>query len=144
MSAHVSRPGYLPATPVPDAGAGSELWVVWLDAPALAAIDATEPNYERVRLPARYPVRLTPGQPVPECWVYRSRHGYLVNKAAEPRRLTDQATLISALLAEIPALQILAGVTPREWVQRTHDAKVRDAVREVFRSARLVHRTGGL
>jgi hypothetical protein len=144
VSAHVSRPGYLPATPVPDAGAVSHLWVVWLDAPALAAIDATEPNYQRIRLPDRYPVRLTGGQPVPECWVYLSRHGYLVNQAGEPRRLTDQATLISALLAEIPALQTLTGVTPREWVERTRDAEARDAVREVFRSAGLVYRTGGL
>jgi hypothetical protein len=144
VSAHVSRPGYLPATPVPEAGAVSELWVVWLDPPALTAIDATEPNYHRIRVPARYPVRLTTGQPVPECWVYLSRHGHLVNEAGEPRRLTDQATLITGLLAEIPALQTLTGVTPREWLERTRDAEVRDAVREVFRTARVVHRTGGL
>ena len=67
---HVSRPGYLPATPVPDDAAVSDLWLVWLDAVALAAVDATEPNYERIPLPTRYPVRLTMGQPVMPCWVY--------------------------------------------------------------------------
>jgi hypothetical protein len=144
VSAHVSRPGYLPATPVPDDSAVSDLWVVWLDAAALAAIDATEPNYERIRLPARYPVRLTTGQPVRQGWVYLSRHGYLINEAGEPRRLTDQATLISALLAGIPALRTLSGTSPQEWIERTHDPGARDAIREAFRSAGLVRSTAGL
>ena len=144
VSAHVSRPGYLPATPVPDDGAVSDLWLVWLDAPALAAVDATEPNYERIPLPTRYPVRLTTGQPVMPCWVYLSRHGYLINQAGEPRRLTDQATLISALLAGMPALRTLGGTSPHEWIERTHDPVARDAIREAFRSAGLVRPTAGL
>jgi hypothetical protein len=144
VSAHVSRPGYLPATPVPDESAISDLWVVWLDAAALAAVDATEPNYERIRLPTRYPVRLTTGQPVRQGWVYLSRHGYLINEAGEPRRLTDQATLISALLAGIPALRTLGGTSPQEWIERTHDPAARDAIRETFRSAGLVRSTAGL
>jgi hypothetical protein len=144
VSAHVSRPGYLPATPVPVDGAVSDLWVVWLDAAALAAVDATEPNYERIQLPTRYPVRLTTGQPVMQSWVYLSRHGYLINEAGEPRRLTDQATLISALLAGIPALRTLGGTSPQEWIERTHDPVARDAIREAFRSAGLVRSTAGL
>jgi hypothetical protein len=144
VSAHVSRPGYLPATPVPDPAAESELWMVWLDDAALAAIDATEPNYHRVRLSSRYPVHLTPGQPVTEGWVYLSRHGHLVNAAGEPRRLTDQATLITALLAEVPAMRALAGTTPQQWIERTRDPGVRDAIREHFRQAGLVHRLGEL
>jgi hypothetical protein len=144
VSAHVSRPGYLPATPVPDDDAVSDLWVVWLDAAALAAVDATEPNYERIRLPTRYPVRLTTGQPIAQCWVYLSRHGYLINEAGEPRRLTDQATLISGLLAGIPALRTLGGTSPQEWIERTHDPVARDAIREVLRSADLVRSTAGL
>jgi hypothetical protein len=144
VSAHVSRPGYLPATPVPDDGAVSNLWLVWLDAAALAAVDATEPNYERIPLPTRYPVRLTTGRPVMPCWVYLSRHGYLINEAGEPRRLTDQATLISALLAGIPALRALGGTSPQEWIERTHDPAARDAIREAFRSAGLVRSTAGL
>jgi len=138
VSAHVSRPGYLPATPVPAAAAESDLWVVWLDPAALVAVDATEPNYERIRLPARYPVRLTTGQPVTGCRVYRSRHGYLVNEAGEPRRLTDQPTLITALLAELPALSSLAGMSAQEWIEQTRDPAVRAAIREAFRSAHLV------
>ena len=143
ISAHISRPGYLPATPVPDAGAVSNLWVVWLDADALRAMDATEPNYQRIRLSSRYAVQLTPGRPVAGCWVYVSRHGYLLNAAGDPRRLTDQATLITALLAEIPALPPLAGTTPQEWIERTRDTGIRNTVREVFRRAGLVRRPTG-
>jgi hypothetical protein len=144
VSAHVSRPGYLPATPVPDDGAVSDLWLVWLDTVALAAVDATEPSYERIQLPTRYPVRLTTGQPVMRCWVYLSRYGYLINEAGEPRRLTDQATLISALLAGIPALRTLGGTSPQEWIERTHDPVARHAIREAFRSAGLVRSTARL
>jgi hypothetical protein len=143
VSAHVSRPGYLPATPVPDPAAESELWMVWLDTAALAAVDATEPNYHRVRLSSRYPVQLTPGQPVTDGWVYVSRHGHLLNAAGEPRRLTDQATLITALLAEVPALRALAGATPQQWIERTRDPGVRDTIRDHFGRAGLVGRPGG-
>lgn len=112
VSAHVSRVGYLPATSVSDPAAESELWMVWLDSAALAAMDATEPNYRRVRLSSRYPMHLTSGQPVTDGWLYLSRYGHLLNAAGEPRRLTDQATLITSLLTEVPALRALAGTTP--------------------------------
>lgn len=143
VSAHVSRPGYLPATPVPDPAAVSDLWVVWLDTAALTVMDATEPNYQRVRLSSRHAVHLTPGQPVMSCWVYRSRHGYLLNAAGHPRRLTDQATLITALLAELPALQPLAGSSPPDWIERTRNPGVRDAIRHRFHAAGLVRRPTG-
>lgn len=138
VSAHVSAPGYVPATPVWDQAAVSSLWVVWLDAGALTVMDATEPNYRRVRLPSANAVYLTPGQPVPGCWAYVSRHGYLVNRDGEARRLTDQDTLISGLLSEVPALMTLAGTTPAEWIQRTRDRRVRESIRGLFRSAGLV------
>ena len=112
VSAHVSRPGCVPATPVADPAAVSQLWVVWLGPEALIAMDATEPNYRRVRLPSRYPVYLTSGVIVPECSIYLSRHGHLINSEGEPRRLTDQATLISGLLAEVPGLMTRVGATP--------------------------------
>jgi hypothetical protein len=55
VSARASRPGYVPATPVADPAAASQLWVVWLGPEALIAMDATEPNYRRVRLPPAIP-----------------------------------------------------------------------------------------
>ena len=143
VSAHVSRPGYVPATPVADPAAVSQLWVIWLGPEALIAMDATEPNYRRVRLPARYPVYLTSGAIVPGCSVYLSRHGHLINAEGEPRLLTDQATLISGLLAEVPGLMIRAGPTPREWLRRVQDEHVRDDIRRLFLAAGLV-RTAAL
>jgi hypothetical protein len=143
VSAHVSRPGYVPATPVADPVAVSQLWVIWLGPEALIAMDATEPNYRRVRLPARYPVYLTSGAIVPGCSVYLSRHGHLINAEGEPRRLTDQATLISGLLAEVPGLMTRAGPTPREWLRRVQDEHVRDDIRRLFLAAGLV-RTAAL
>ena len=71
-------------------------------------------------------------------WLYLSRHGHLLNAAGQPRRLTDQATLITALLAELPALRELAGTDPEQWIKRPRDPGVRAAVRELFRSAGLV------
>ena len=138
VSAHVSRPGYLPATPIHDPTATSGLWVTWPDAATLAAIDQTEPNYHRVPLSSQYPVELESGQAVQDCWIYVSRHGYLTDHDGNPRRLTDQAALISGLLADIPALTGLAGNSPGEWISRTRDEQVRNAIRAMFRSAGLV------
>ncbi len=142
VSAHVSRPGYVPATPVSDPAAVSDMWVLWLDPEALGALDATEPNYHRVRLSSCYAVDLRPGQPAPGCSVYVSRHGHLINQAGEPRTLTDQATLITGLLAEVPALVRLAGTTPAEWIRRTRDDRVRDGIRALFLAAGIVRPTG--
>jgi hypothetical protein len=64
VSAHVSRPGYVPATPVLLPGATGRLVLLWLDDAQLAAVDATEPNYHRTALPAEVTVSLagcTPG-----------------------------------------------------------------------------------
>ena len=138
VSAHVSAPGYVPATPVEDPAAVAGMWVLWLDAAGLAALDATEPNYRRVRVPPRHPIFLPPGAALHGCSVYVSRHGHLVDARGEPRRLTDQAALISALLAEVPALSALAGRSPAEWIRRTRDERVRDGVRELFRTAGTV------
>ena len=143
VSAHVSRPGYVPATPVADDPAAvSGLWVLWLDADAVLAVDGTEPNYQRIHVPSRYPIRLTSGGTVPGCSVYVSRHGCLAGSGGALRRLTDQATLISGLLADVPALTALAGATPTEWMRRTRDGRVRDAIRGLFRAAGIVRDTG--
>jgi hypothetical protein len=141
VSAHVSKPGYVPATPVADPSAVSDMWVLWLDPEAARALDDTEPNYQRIRLSSRYPVRLRSaplGLPVRGCGVYVSRHGHLVDRAGEPRILTDQATLIAGLLADVPALTTLAGTTPGEWIRRTRDERVRDGIRAHLLAAGIV------
>ena len=129
----------MPATPVSDPAAVSDMWVLWLDPGALSALDDTEPNYQRIGLSSRYPVHLLPGRPVWGCGVYVSRHGHLTGRAGEYRPLTDQPTLLARLLAEVPGLMALAGTTPGEWIRRTRDERVRDAIRTLFLAAGIVH-----
>jgi hypothetical protein len=136
VSAHVSRAGYVPATPVPDPCAKSRpMWVTWLAPDELRAMDKTEPNYDRVHAPASCSIHLTPAQTLSECWLYVSRHGYLTERSGEPRKLTDQSALISGLLAELPALTDLAGTSPEQWVSRARDQSVRDGIRDLFRAS---------
>jgi len=136
VSAHVSNAGYLPATPVPDSLAKSQrMWVTWLALDELQTIDKTEPNYDRVQVPASCSIRLTPVQRLSECWLYVSHHGYLTQRSGEPRTLIDQSGLMTSLLAEMPALTDLAGTSPEEWISRAHDQSMRDGIRDLFRSS---------
>jgi hypothetical protein len=135
VSAHVSRAGYVPATPVAVQDITYAVWVTWLDDNELAAMDATEPNYHRVRLGAEYPVQLVGGYAVPEYWIYVSRHGYLVDGTGRPRRLASQSALIASLLDQVPGLEKLAGTSPEEWMERTRDAAVREQIGQMFRAA---------
>lgn len=130
VSAHVSRPGYVPATPVPAPGRTARLVVTWLDPDQLAALDATEPNYRRVRLPAGRLVAES-GEPVPG-WMYASRHGWLVDPAGDPRPLVAQPLVLRTLLVESPALRELAGKTPAAFVETMRRADARERARELF------------
>jgi hypothetical protein len=142
FSAHVSVPGYIPAAPVQAPGELSRLFVLWLDHVQLAALDATEPNYWRRRLDDRqFPVKLASGAHSrgrfagahsTGCFVYVGKHGCLLDRAGEPRRLTTQTSLITTLLAESPALRSMCGETAAEFLVRAQDPGVRNAVRLLF------------
>ncbi|MET7336085.1 hypothetical protein [Nonomuraea sp. NPDC005650] len=133
VSAHVSRWGYLPAVPLEAPGETSRLFVVWPDDRELAALDRTEPNYWRRRLPAeRHPVTLESGTPLPPCFVYVGRHGCLVDETGAARRLADQWTLIQRLLDESAELRRLCGSTPEEFVASVRDEALRETIRRLF------------
>jgi hypothetical protein len=133
VSAHVSKPGYIPAVPVKVRGAASRLSVLWLDNVMLRILDETEPNYWRRRLPAEsFPVRLESGVALPKCFLYVGKHGCLVDTRGQPRRLTDQRTLIQELLDESPLLRKLCGESPEEFVARVQNSETREAVRRTF------------
>jgi hypothetical protein len=133
VSAHVSKPGYIPAVPVKVRGAASRLSVLWLDNVQLRILDETEPNYWRRRLPAEsFPVRLESGVALPKCFLYVGKHGCLVDTQGQPRRLTDQWTLIQELLDESPLLRKLCGKSPEEFVARVQNSQTREAVRRTF------------
>jgi hypothetical protein len=133
VSAHVSKPGYIPAAPVKVPGAVSRLFVLWLDNAQLGILDDTEPNYWRRRLPTEScTVRLESGVTLPECFVYVGKHGCLLGTQGQPRQLTDQRTLIQELLDESPLLRTLCGESPEEFVLRVQDAETREAARRAF------------
>lgn len=96
VSAHISRAGYVPATPIAAPGELHTMSVLWLDDEQLAALDDSEPNYLRVRLGAQFPVALPSGVRLDGCDVYVSRWGCLRDAHRQPLRLGDQRELLAA------------------------------------------------
>ncbi|MBM6405625.1 hypothetical protein JQN72_15385 [Phycicoccus sp. CSK15P-2] len=144
-SAHVSRAGYVPAAPVHRARARTRVVLQLLDDDQLAAVDETEPTYERVELTAtRYPVVLSGGLRPSRVHVYAGRFGvvHLPGRAAE--RLLPQHDILRALdRAGVPH----TGGGPAAAARRlaaSEDARVeaRDAMRRLglVRPHRLHHR----
>ncbi|MFR9796879.1 hypothetical protein ACL02U_13375 [Streptomyces sp. MS06] len=125
VSAHVSRMGYVPASPISAVRAVRELFVLWLDAAQLAVVDAGEGvplpqgNYHRVWLPAP-DVRVEParGRPLPGVFAYVSRHGVLHDGGGTPRVLPRQRPLLTELLAGSARLRELFGATPEDFCAR--------------------------
>ena len=133
VSAHVSKPGYIPAVPVRIPGSVSRLFVLWLDNAQLHILDESEPNYWRRRLPAEsFPVRLESGVALPKCFLYVGKHGCLIDTEGRPRRLTGQRSLIQELLDESRLLRKQCGETPEEFVTRVQDSATREAVRRIL------------
>jgi hypothetical protein len=133
VSAHVSRPGYIPAAPLRIAGTIARLFVLWLDDVQLRTLDETEPNYWRRSLPiGSFPAKLASGVVLPKCFLYVGKHGCLVDAAGQPRRLGDQRSLIQDLLDESPQLRKLCGETPDDFVARAQDPTVRETVQRIF------------
>lgn len=144
VSAHVSRPGYVPAAPVLTPGATARLIVLWLDEDQLAVVDATEPNYRRLRTPDAVRVSLD-GVPV-GCGLYAGRHGCLTDRRGRPFRLTAQAALLAALLADLPELGTLAGTDDSaEFAARVRrDPALREGIRLLWRRENRVLEQLGL
>jgi hypothetical protein len=135
VSGHVSRAGYVPATPVRTDGERSRAFVVWLDAQQLAVVDRTEASYDRVQLSRRITVRHVAGRlPVTDCHSYVSRHGFLVDAYGRPRRLMAQPVLLQTLLDESERLRALAGDSPESWVRVMRDEAARAKARAIWRS----------
>ncbi|MGC9500870.1 hypothetical protein [Streptomyces sp. WG7] len=130
VSAHVSRMGYVSASPVGAPGFVRELFVLWLDAEQLAVIDASEGvpmasgNFDRAWLSAP-DVRVEQAEGdgtavLRGAYAYVNRHGVLHDgTGAAPRRHPgDQRVLITELLRESARLRELFGATPEEFCAR--------------------------
>ncbi|MEU4035566.1 hypothetical protein [Streptomyces collinus] len=151
VSAHVSRAGYVSASPVKDPSAARELFVIWLDARQLTVIDASEGvplpdgNFRRAWLPAPVVrVELPDGRVLPGAHVYVNRHGVLRGGARTPRRHPgDQHTLLTELLGASVALRDLLGFTPEEFSTRARgDAALRARATRLFAEHKWVTTSG--
>ncbi|MCI3242821.1 hypothetical protein [Streptomyces spinosisporus] len=150
VSAHVSRLGYVSASPVASPGAVRELFLTWLDAEQLAVIDASEGvplpygNYRRAWLPQQdVRTELEDGTLLPGVHVYVNRRGVLHDGGDAPRRHPGQHALLSELLASVPRLRQLFGVTPEEFCARARaDAGLCELGTRVLAEEKLVTASG--
>lgn len=127
VSAHVSRMGYVSASPIVSPGAVRELFVIWLDRRQLDVIDASEGvpltrgNFWRAWLPASgVRVEVAHGQVLPGVYSYVNRHGVLHDGDRSPRRHPGQRALLTELLGRSAPLRALFGATPEEFSARAH------------------------
>ena len=141
-SAHVSRPGYVAATPVVVPEGIASVFVIFLDAGQLAVVDATEPNYRRVAVDGGAVVADS-GERVDGCTLYTSLRGALAGIDGGPQPGTSQRELLASLLARSAPLRDLAGPTPESFVERLGSpdpgdlerAERRDRARRIFEEA---------
>lgn len=130
FAARVTWAGYVPTTPVLGSHLRSWLFVLWLDAPQLAVLDATEPGYRRRPVDAR--ITLPSDRVLDDCDAYVADPGILVDAEGEPRWLCDQAALITQLLRESARLRAVLGDTPDEWIERSRRPEARAEVNEIL------------
>ncbi|MFD4343583.1 hypothetical protein ACFWQ6_01645 [Streptomyces coelicoflavus] len=151
VSAHVSRMGYVSASPVGAPGVVRELFVLWLDAGQLAVIDASEGvpmaggNFDRLWLPAP-DVRVEPGDGsvLRGAYAYVNRHGVLHDGTGAPRRHPGkQRPLITELLHGSARLRELFGTTPEEFSARARaDRRLCDRGTRLFAEEQRVTASG--
>nr|WP_234439816.1 hypothetical protein [Streptomyces bicolor] len=150
VSAHVSRMGYVSASPFHAPGRVRELFVIWLDAEQLAVIDASEGvpapngNYGRPWLPASdVRIELADGSTLPGAFAYVNHHGVLHNGTDAPRTHPGQRPLLTELLLGSARLRELFGVTAEEFSARARaDAGLCAAGTRLFRDEKLVTASG--
>jgi hypothetical protein len=108
-SAHMSGPGYVPATPAaaPEADVRS-VFVTFLDEDQLHHMDVSEKNYTRVSLdPATHPVLLSTGEQLASYDVYESKHGVINDPRVTSAlgMMPGQPELLAGLLRTLPMLE---------------------------------------
>lgn len=150
VSAHVSRVGYVSASPVNSPGVVRELFVTWFDARQLAVVDASEGAYDRAWLPgsgsgsdAEFRFELGSGELLPGAYVYVNRHGVLHDGTGVPRRHPGERALLTELLAGSAELRTLFGRTPEEFCVRARaDRELCERGTRLFQEEGLVTASG--
>lgn len=129
--AHTAAPGYVPAAPYLAPGERMELVATWFDDEQLEVVDATEPNYDRVRLSTDdFPLTLATGvrpahfdvyaslwgviareeQPIPLRHRQQEMFDELVGLTGDPLTHGEAAEVCAALAASPEALHELVTV----------------------------------
>ncbi|MGC9535875.1 hypothetical protein [Streptomyces sp. UG1] len=150
VSAHVSRMGYVSASPFHAPGHARELFLTWLDDEQLEVIDASEGvplpdgHYGRAWLPAsEVRIELADGTTLPGAFAYVNRHGVLRDGAGAPRTHPGQRPLLTELLVGSARLRELFGVTPEEFCARARaDAELCERGTSLFAREKLVTVSG--
>ena len=132
-SAHVSRGGYIPVSPVDDPGGVVDLVAAFLDEQQLLAMDATEGNYDRLLVPGtRYPMLLDGGERPAAYYVYRSHPGVL-RVGGELVPPVNQRELHRLLFDDDELASLVPGRSPEERLATLKQRGVQARVRELFR-----------
>lgn len=116
-AAHVAGYGAVPATLAASPGTTAELWITWLDGPALARMDATEAvgvNYDRVAVALRW-ADAGPRPPA-RALLYTARRGLL--------RLDGAPVALAAIPAEGRRFRAM---TQERLLRRLHAERGADA-----------------
>ncbi|MEU1852160.1 hypothetical protein ABZ499_23525 [Streptomyces sp. NPDC019990] len=150
VSAHVSRMGYVSASPVSAPDTVRELFVIWLDDEQLAVIDASEGaqmpggNFDRAWLPAPdVRIGLADGTRLPGAYAYVNRHGVLRDGTGRPRTHPGQREILTELLVGLPRLRELFGVVPEDFCERARaDRRLCERGTRLFIEEKLVTASG--
>lgn len=150
VSAHVSRMGYVSASPINAPDTVRELFVIWLDAGQLAVVDASEGvpqpagNYDRAWLPApEVRIELADGSTLPGAYAYVNRHGVLHDGTGVPRTHPGQRALLTELQVGLPRFRELFGVVPEEFCARARgDRRLCARGTRLFAEEKLVTASG--
>ncbi|MDK1348874.1 hypothetical protein QNO09_37585 [Streptomyces sp. 378] len=150
VSAHVSRMGYVSASPVGAPETVRELFVLWLDAEQLAVIDASEGvpvpggNFDRAWLPSPdVRIDLADGTRLPGAYAYVNRHGVLHDGTGTPRTHPGERELLTELLVSVERLRELFGVVPEEFCARARgDRRLCERGTRLFIEEKLVTASG--
>ena len=146
-SAHVSRRGYIAATPVVREGAMSFVVASMLDRQQLARLDSSEPNYVRRGLSgSQFRLELDGGELPSEFYIYVSKWDVLADTDDASAALTfgNQQTVYTALLTRSAALRDLLGTEDYQEAMRTAaaDKTLRDQISELFEAEKLTTTNG--
>lgn len=97
-SGHFVFGGYIPAAPYHHEANELEVTVAFFTKEQLAAVDSTEPTYERAELSKElYPLAFENGDSLDSSYVYTTRYGILSGEDGSPIPLTTQEELYKLL-----------------------------------------------